>query len=53
MGAIFAGSEAGQRQYNRWKARSRNVQGRGLVGAALEHAILGLARAHPEYVVVG
>jgi hypothetical protein len=54
MGAIFSGSEAGQRQYNRWKARLRNARhGRGLTGASLEHAVMALAHAHPEYIVVG
>lgn len=54
LGAIFAEGKAGQRQYDRWKARLRNARGaRGLTGQALEQVVMALARSHPEYVVMG
>jgi hypothetical protein len=54
-GSIFARD---QRQYNRWRQRTRRpsagrAQSSGLVGAALERAVMGLRATHPEYVVVG
>lgn len=40
--------------YSKWtNRRRRGRQQVGLTGAALEAAIMGLARTNPEYVVVG
>ena len=41
--------------YRRWKSRMSRSQSRtqGVTGQALEAAVMGLARQHPEYVVMG
>lgn len=49
VGYIFARD---QKQYNRWRGSRKRRRQRGLTGAALESAVMGLARTHPEYVVV-
>lgn len=54
--AVRAGSIFAQdgKQYRRWASRSSSGRpSRGLSGMALERAIVGLARVHPEYVVMG
>lgn len=43
-----------KRIYSKWVNRRRKGRQQvGLTGQALEAAIMGLARSHPEYVVVG
>jgi len=55
MGAIFASGKAGQKAYSRWRTRLDHAAGRsrGLTGAHLEAAVMGLAATNPEYVVMG
>lgn len=48
-----------RKAYGRWRTRRRHPaaiaasDGGGLSGKALESAVMGLARQHPEYVVMG
>ena len=55
--AVRAGTIFGHddRQYRKWTGfrRAAATESHGLRGAALEQAVMALARAHPEYVVVG
>ena len=49
-GSIFATPE-GHKQYVRWHRAAAPKQGKGLVGSALESAVLNIARIFPDNVV--
>lgn len=48
VGYIFARD---QKQYDRWARKRKHTK--PLSGAALEQVVMGLARAHPEYIAYG
>ena len=52
VGTIFAHD---QKQYGRWKSRTRNARPgqRGLTGAALEAAVMGIREQFPDQVIGG
>jgi len=51
VGTIFAHDG---KQYGKWKTRQRTTRGqRGLTGAALEAAVMRIARQYPGNVIGG
>ena len=42
-----------QKALRKWQSHRKDAKPRGLSGDNLENVILGLAAAHPEYVVFG